>query len=414
MTPDHAAYGADVTITGTGFGDSPIVGVPGGGAAIMITSASDTEIHLRVQFPSAPCMFQIEGPGGSVVSPAFTPTTTWTPGPSLAKPETIVDAKLFGSVFAMIGVDSGATASLALFDGTTARSIPLAGVVGSNDRRHPTPARLVSDGAGGFVIVANIATKLEVIAITGGTATAVDTGITAPVIAADRDATGLYAWVQFYDSTNGEQVERVRPSATAGAPWVVERGPIASEYVLDAKTAADGTLVVAYGADASSFFDNMQTLAITRLAPSASAFAGEELPDAMPWDDYIASAQLTMAADGQRMIVGYSTQQNDEQTDHAAPPDLRDASGQWTYADLVASALAGGGSFAYTATALATIAPDDTGLVLVPDLTKPAATLSVPLWPANSAALVDDGTGALRPVITLDGKIWFPSPPAAM
>jgi hypothetical protein len=297
---------------------------------------------------------------------------------------------------------------LVVADGTAMQTYPLAGVVGSDDRRHPTAAQIVIDGTGAFIVVANIGGELEVFDVVKSAAP-VDTGLALSLVAAGSDATGLYAWVATTDAQTEPVLERVRPPAS-GTTWTVDRGPI-SGYAIAGRTGTDGTLVVAYGVDAGSFFDNMQKVAVARLPPAATAFDAEQYPDNISWDDYIASAQLAIAADGARAVLGYSTQQYDEQSDHAAPYAVRTLAGMWTDASSLSPTIPDG-NYAFTATSFATIDADDHGLTIVADMTKPTETTAIPLWPAQPAGLYIDGAGVARPLIEADGKLYFPTPPA--
>jgi hypothetical protein len=248
------------------------------------------------------------------------------------------------------------------------------------------------------VLATNTQQQLIDFTAADGAVTATNTGITGTLLAAD--ATG--AWVQTFDGTKYQLAHALR-----GTTWAIDRGPIQVPQLLDAQLAADGTLVVAYSHDDGSIFDNMANLGIARLAPGATALAGAEYPETMAWDDYIASAEIRLAPDGARMIVDYSTQEYDQQTDVPRGAVARTATGGWSDAQGLA---AGRAPLAFTATSIAAL-DDSTGeLALVPDIGAPATAQSLPLWPASAAALVSDGA-TLLPVIQIGQRIWAPAPP---
>ena len=405
MSPASGPYGTTITITGTGFGAATgsgsgsgftdalaFTGLPANTAsAPVIVSWSDTQIVARAPFPAAAGTIEITAPGGTTETPVFTPDGSWTHGDSAAI-TTVLDARQFASTTAVLGLDATKRTELVTFGAATA-TFPLDGIAGSTDPRTPTPARLV---AANEVLATNTQQLLIDFTVSNGVLAATDTGMVGTLLAADIDG----AWLQTFDGNNSQLAHVHR-----GTPWAIDRGPITVPKLLDAQLAADGTLVVAYSHDDGDIFDNMANVGIARLAPGASALSATEYPEQMAWDDYIASAQIRLASDGARMIVDYSTQENDQQVDVPRAPLARTATGAWSAAQGLA---AGAAPLAFTATTIAAL-DDSTGeLALVPDIGAPATTQRLPLWPASAAALVCDGA-TLRPIVQLGDQIWAPT-----
>jgi len=409
MSPASGPYGTTITITGTGFGAAPVAdtgsgsavpvdtveftGMPAGVAiGPVIVSWSDTQIVARAAFPAGPGTIAITAIGGATETPVFTPDGSWAPGDS-ASLTTVLDARRFDATTSVLGLDAANHTELVTF-GAAVATFALDGVTASTDPRTPTRARLV---AANEVLASNTQQQLIDFTVANGALTATPTGITGTLLAADADG----AWLQTFDGTKYQLAHAKR-----GTPWAIDRGPIQVPELLDAQLAGDGTLVVAYSHDDGDIFDNMANLGIARLAPAATALSASEYPESIAWDDYIASAQIRLAADGARMIVDYSTQEYDQQKDVPRGALARTATGAWSDAQGLA---AGRAPLAFTANAIAAL-DDSTGdLALVPDIGAPATTQSLPLWPAGAAALVSDGA-TLLPVVEVGDRIWAPAP----
>jgi hypothetical protein len=89
---------------------------------------------------------------------------------------------------------------------------------------------VVADDSGGFEVIAtstiatSTMTKVVVFSLSTAQPSAVDTGLSGRVLAAARDASGVYAWVWVPSTvTTPAHLDRVRPGATATAPWSSDR-----------------------------------------------------------------------------------------------------------------------------------------------------------------------------------------------
>jgi hypothetical protein len=399
MTPATGAYGSTITITGSGFGATGTLSFDHASSGV-VQSWSDTSIIARVPFPAAAGPVHIKTPGGETDTTTFTPDVTWAANAPAELPTVFQTTALANGGAAVLGLGNLDRVSLVVFAGGTPTTTTLLdGISVSQDDRHPILARLVLDAQGAPVV---FATNLDgnVVEFAGGTT--VDSGLVGSVMAAGRDATGPYVWVL----SNGN-FNRARPGAH---PFAIDRGPIVDVGALDTEVAADGTLVIARSVGAGTIFDYEACLGVARLAPADTGFVIGETAETMAWDDYIAAAHLQISPDGARMFATYSTQQNNENQDHSQSPVIRGASGIWSGADGI---LDGRRPIAYLPTATATLDDDvDGGLTLVPDIADSTTDEPLPLWPAEPAALLVDGT-TLRPLIQVNNQIWYPTPPTS-
>ena len=378
MTPAAGAYGSTITISGSGFGATGTLAFDQASAGVA-QSWSDTSIVARVPFPAVAGPVHIKTQGGETDTPTFTPDVTWAANAPAELPTVFQTTALANGGAAVLGLGDLGRVSLVVFAGGHATTTVLDGISVSQDDRHPLLARLVLDAQGAPVV---FATNLDgkVVELVGGTT--VDSGLVGSVMAAGRDATGPYVWVLSSGNFN-----RARPGAQ---PFAIDRGPIVDVGALDTEVAADGTLVVVRSVDAGMIFDFEAYLGVARLAPADTAFVIGETAETMAWDDYIAAAHLQISPDGARMFATYSTQQNNENQDHPESPVIRGASGIWSDASGILDPRA---PIAYLATATATLDDDADGtLTLVPDIASSSTDEPLPLWPAEPAALLVDGT----------------------
>jgi hypothetical protein len=250
--------------------------------------------------------------------------------------------------------------------------------------------------------------KVVVFSLSAAPPSAVDTGLSGYVLAAARDASGVYAWVWVPSTaTTPAHLDRVRPGATAAAPWSSDR-TIPFPKILDAQLAADGTLILAYGVSSGSIFDNEEKLAIGTLPPRATTLASVEYPDGGSYDDYIASARLVVAGDGKRVLVTFSTQEYDKSSGVPQGTLFRGVTGTWSRPNV---SLFGDDQIAFTATSVAVLRDTYEGPLIIPDVmaANPAPQV-VPVWPLHAEALIIDGD-RLRPLMS-SNRLWFLTPPA--
>jgi hypothetical protein len=399
LSPATGSYGTTITITGTGFtssGSLVFAGVTNdaqGGA--VVTSWTDTQIVARVPFPATAGAIAIDTSNGQAETPVFTPDLPWTAGDS-ASLDTAIAAQRYGTTTDVLGMDFAKHVQLISF-GATTQTFMLAGVTGSTDDRKPTRARLAGQD---HAVGNDAADHLIDFTVVNGALVATDTGLVGELLAADVNG----AWLQAYDPMTGDySISHAKPGAT----WTIDRGPIVTLGVIAAQITSDGTLVVAWSHPDGSIFDNMANVAVAHLAPAATALSTTEYPENTAWDDYIASIELAISPDGQRMLLAYASQENNKDFEVSHPALERATTGAWTEATGLEVSDA---PIAFTTAGVAALADSADVLSIIPDITQPATTQPVPMWPAHGAALVTTGS-ALLPVIQVGERVWAPLPP---
>jgi hypothetical protein len=399
LSPATGGYGTTVTITGTGFsttGNLAFEGLPDELDYRAVVSWSDTQIIARVPFPATAGPIHVTNSFGMSDTPVFTPDSPWTAG-TAATTTAVVAAQRFGTTTDVLGLDINMHVQLLSF-GATTQTYMLDGITGSTDERTPTLAML----AGVDEVLGNDAAHhLIDFTVADGAIVATDTGLVGELIAADPSG----AWLQTYDTTSAAyQLSHAKP----GTPWTIDRGPIATLGVIAGQLATDGTLVVAWSHPDGGIFDNMANVAVAHLAPGATVLSPTEYPEDTAWDDYIASIQLQISPDGQRMLLAYSSQEFDKDFDVPHPALARTSAGNWTAAQGLESS---GAPLVFTASSMAAFVEGGDDIAIVPDIAAPATTVPVPVWPALPDALVSAGT-TLLPVVGVGNHLWVPTPPA--
>ncbi|MFT3693308.1 MAG: IPT/TIG domain-containing protein [Kofleriaceae bacterium] len=396
MSPTSGDWGTTITITGTNFGamgSLQFVGATDLDDGPVVMTWSDTQVTARIPFPAvagAITLHRIDG-GSVTTTDTFTPTPTWSAGDPVTM-KTVIESKLLpdGSAVLLGTVSDHDGLELVIFNSGHATTYPITGVTVSTDDRTPTAARLAVDGNGAPIVYATNATG-NVITVT--TSATTDTMIAGVVRAADQNG----AWF-----TTAAGLSHLHAGTFA-----IDRGPITTA-ILDAEIASDGTLVVVTSVDAGEIFDKEAYVQVSRLAPGASTFANAE-DAAGPYDDFIAAARMWMSSDGNRALVEFSTQENDETIDHPQWPASRTAAGQWAAAT---GLIDGQGAVVYLPSTAAELDSRDGELELVPDVNVPTMITKLPMWPGTPAGLFVTTTGALRPLVRIYDRVWFPMPPA--
>lgn len=386
--PQSGAWGTEVTISGVHFG-----GVPGmssvvafsdsvGANGFVVESWTDTQIKGRIAFPGSGDMY-VETPAGTADVGTFATTMTWQPSSPLDVAQLASSLVLSTGGVAAIYRSYSLTAQATLADFSAGKTYALTGVTDPMDPTAPVIAKLVeADDHTPEAIATLMDGSVSVFGATGAAAT----GLSGQVVAAGRDTTGVYAWI---DTTNG--LVRARPGAT----WTTDRGPIASAHtILDGAIAADGTLWITVSEPAGS---SMSYVSIQTLAPSDSQLGALERTDPMAHADPIMAARLTLASDGVHALV------------QAATPRLRTATSTWTDAP----AMAGLVDYAFAGTTLAAVVNDMSAKTtsFVPDVTMPTSTQPIPVWPMLSQGFALDAAGKAHPLIGNGNVTYAVTPP---
>ena len=222
--------------------------------------------------------------------------------------------------------------------------------------------------------------------ISGGTLTETPTMLPqGNVIAAARDATGLYAWIE---TTTGIVLAR------EGSPWTAG-SPIATPIPLVAggAIASDNTLWIV-GTDPSDY------ASIATIAETGSAFSAAEHVGSAMFMDGIATASIQIASDNVHAFVTATSAGSD------APIALeRTAAATWSEP----AALAGVVAYAFFGSTLGAVTNDSSSAKttsLVPDVTNASSAQAIDVWPAQSAGFAVDGSGVAHPIVN-DGNVAY-------
>lgn len=341
----------------------------------------------------------VETAAGVAEIGAFTTTEPWTPSDAFDVAQ-LVRARVLstGETAALFHeVELSNEAALAVFGGAGAGTYPLANLVDPTDMTSPLAARLVeADDHSPEVVATEQDGTVVVFGISGASLTTTATGLTGTVVAADRDATGIYAWI-----ATAAGVSRARP----GTPWTIDRGPFAPTYgVLAGAVTSDGTLWVVESepAGAGAAFVSLQTL-----APTATDFAALERAAPTSYTGQISAAVLLLGGDGVHALVSATADAGGTAT--TLTPRLRTADSTWSDAP----ALPGLVQYAFIGTTLAAIVNDvqAKSTSLVADVTMPATAQVIPVWPVLSEGVAIDTGGRAHPLVT-NGTVAYALTPA--
>ncbi len=391
--PQTGPWGTEVTIAGADFGPvagSTTVAFMGLGAnGFVVDTWQDTEIRGRVAFPATGMMFV-----GATAAGTFTTDESY-------KPSAAYDvAELLEPFVASTGELAGLyreyelsnEAALAVFDGANAGAYALDGLVDPADPMSPVVAHLgEADDHTPVVIGTKHDGTVAMFGVAAAALTTTPTGLTGRVLAAARDATGLYAWLA---TTAG--VVRARP----GTPWAVDRGPFTSTNApLDGAVAADGTLWLAVSEPAGS----AAYISLETLGPAATSFSALERADSASHATAITAAQIMLASDGVHALVSATADGGDK------PVRLRTAAATWSAAPTVM----GLAQYAFIDTTLAAIVNDPVAKTtsLVADATMPTGATVIPVWPMQSEGMAIDGAGKAHALITNSSVTYGLTPP---
>ena len=402
MTPLTGYWGTEVTIDGENFGavaGTGSVQVAGTGAnGFVLDTWNDTEITGRIAFP-ATGMFSIQTGNGEVDAWPFTTMDPYVPSSSLDVSQLVEALAVSTGDVAGLYQEYELTnePTLAVFSGSAAGAYPIDDLVDTATPSAPMIARLVeADDQTPEVIATKPDGTIAAFAIQGSSIAATATGLTGTVVAAARDATGVYAWI-----ATASGVERVRP----GAPWTVDRGPfVPADAPLDGAIAADGTLWIAVSEPAGT---NLAYVSLQVLSPAASAFSALERADPTSYADEISQAHIILAPDGVHAVVLATADAGGTPT--SLTPRQRTAAATWSAAPTMSGLV----QYGFIGATLGAIVNDATAKTtsLVPDVTMPAGAQVIPVWPMQSEGFVVDSADQAHPLITNGSVRYALTPP---
>lgn len=401
LAPQTGPWGTQVTIDGANFGPATGTGVVAfagsvGANGFVVDTWDDREIRGRVAFPATGEM-TVQTRAGQGSAGTFTTTAPWSPSAPIdvAKPIAGLVLSTGKSVGLFHEYELGNHATLAVFGGGNAGAYLLDEVIDPLDASARVVARLVeADDHTPAVIATRRDRSVVLFGVHAAALTTTATGLVGDVVAAGRDATGLYAWI-----ATAAGLARARPGAT----WTIDRGPFAAAAApLDGAIAPDGTLWIVVGEPAAA---SQAYVAIQTLAPAATQLGAFERVDPVAYAAPLSRAQLALAGDGVHALVtataaGATT---------ALAPRLRSAAATW--AD--APAPPGIVQYAFVGATLGAIVNDAAtrSTSFVPDVAQPATAQPIPVWPVLSESVVVDAAGKLHPMVT-NGTVTYALTPS--
>jgi hypothetical protein len=406
LTPATGPWGSVVTIMGANFGEVPsptnVVSFTSsvGANGFIIETWHDTKIEGRISFPATGAM-TVQAHGGIADVGEFTTTMTYTPSSPID-----VSAMTDGLVLST-GEVAGLyhtyeltnLASLAVFGGANAGAYTLDNLVDPNDKNAPVFGKVLeADDHTPEVIATKQDHMVTLFTLANRQVVATATGINGHVLAAGRDATGIYAWI---DTDTG--LVRARPGTPS---WTTDRGPMNIDaHALDGAIAADGTLWLVESKPGTG---QTATISIQTLGTSANQLSSPDQADTTAYVNEISLARLQLASDGAQAII---TGTADAQGTPVTFARARDAGGAWA----AAPALDGLVDYAFIGTTLGAVVNDAHAKTtsIVPDALSPATAQVIPVWPMQSAGVVVDGSGKVHPLLTNGSVTYALTPPSS-
>jgi len=404
MSPAVGPWGTTVEITGTNFGTilTPGRAVAFDGSAgangFIIDTWSDTHIKGRVAFPATGSV-AVHTPAGEADAGDFATSMTYTPSSAMD-----VSAAVDGLVLSTgdaIGIyhqyELTNQAALAVFSGPDARVYPLDNVVDPNDKYGAIFAKLVeADDHTPLALATQQDHMVSAFGVSGGHLVTTATGINGHVLAAGRDTTGVYAWI---DTDSG--LVRARPGTTS---WATDAGPIQiTAKALTGAIAPDGTLWIVESAPGSS---QTAYVSVQELAPGANNLSTLVHADATAYANEISTATIQIASDGKQAVIAGTADAQGTPTTFATACDKTSA---WS----TPPALPGLAQYAFFGQTLGAITNDPLAktTALVNDVTDSVSTQVIPVWPMQSAGVIVDSAGKAHPLLSNGSVTYALAPP---
>lgn len=391
VNPTSGVWGTQLTITGTNFGvtqgTNRVVAGSVGANGFVVDTWTDTQITGRIAFPATDSI-GVTNLGGTAMT-TFTTTMPWTPSDAVdvadLAQEIVLSTGDVGALYNEFELTPEPT--LAAFTGTAKGAYPIASLVDSADPTAPIAAAVVEgDDHTPELIATKPDNSVSAFTISGGTLAETPTMLPAGnVIAAARDATGLYAWIE---TETGMILAREGSPWTAGSAIATPITPVAGGAI-----GSDNMLWIV-GTDASDY------ASIATIAQAGSAFSAAEHVGSAMFTDGIATASIQIASDNVHAFVTATSAGSD------APLALeRTAAATWS----APATLAGVVAYAFFGSTLGAVTNDSSSAkttALVPDITNASSAQAIDVWPALSAGLAVDASGVAHPIVN-NGNVAY-------
>jgi hypothetical protein len=389
VTPTSGLWGSQLTITGANFGATQgtnrVVAGSAGANGFVVDTWSDTQITGRIAFPATGSI-GVTNLGGTA-STTFTTTMPWTPSTAVDVTELAQEIVLStGDVAALYNeFELAPQPTIAAFTGTAQGAYPISSLVDSQDPTAAIAAAIVeADDHTPELIATKPDGTVSAFTVGGGTLSETPTTLSGNVVAAARDTTGLYAWIE---TETGIELAREGSAAwTAGSPITTPITPVAGGAV-----ASDNTLWIV-GTDASDY------ATIATIPETGSAFSAAEHVGSAMFIDGIATASIQIASDNVHAFVTATSAGSD------APIALeRTAAATWS----APAQLAGVVAYAFFGSTLGAVTNDSSSMAtaLVPDVSM-STSQPIDVWPAQSAGFAVDTSGVAHPIVN-DGNVAY-------
>jgi IPT/TIG domain len=398
VSPTSGIWGTQITITGTGFGGTQgtnrvLAGMTGANGFV-VNTWSDEQITGRIAFPATGSIGVMNGGGTAMTT--FTTTMPWTPSSALdvaALNQEIVLST--GDVAALYNeFELSPEPTLAAFTGSAMGAYPMSTLVDPDDTSAPPIAAIVeADDHTPEVLGTKPDGSVSAFTVSGGTLSETATMLSGNVVAAARDATGLYAWIE---TETGIELAREGSPWTAGAVIATTYPPVGGAI------GSDGELWIAVsepGSDGTTSYVSIETI-----AENGSAFSALERTSTTSYPGSITSATIQLASDGVHALVSGVATPDGGGSAVAVPPQLRTAADTWS----AAPAPTGLAGYAFFGATLGAVTNDASTMMtsLMTDATMASTATTIDVWPAQSAGFAVDGSGVAHPIVN-DGNVAY-------
>ena len=312
MTPASGAYGSTITISGSGFGATGTLAFDQASSGGRSRAGAIRRSSRACRSPRWPARSTSRPMAAKPIPPCSPRTMPW-----LRRDGRLADgarghaARDIGA--AVLGVDATSVelAGRVRVSGHPTTTV-LDGVADSTDDRHPTPRapRARRTRCTGRVRDERRRQHARVRRRCAG-----QTGLVGTVMAAGRRRDGAVLSGCSYE----RQLQLARAPARRRSRSTADRSPMSVRSTPRSPPTARSWSRAATTTARSSTMSRPAS-ASRASHPRTTAFVIGETAGTMAWDDYIAAAHLRISPDGARMFATYSTQQNNENQDHARRP----------------------------------------------------------------------------------------------